>query len=346
MRNYQSTTHKNITQKKVTPGFINQGNIVIRSMSSSTASSSSPSKKQRLSLPVPVHANNDATQGPIVAANHEEDRKARVVLKQIGFNPEEDIDKACRIFTVDGTFSWSVTPLIYFCCTGNLTMCKYILSRGADSRKADDKNGCCPMYWAAWHDRLEICKLLFHDGGAHDDIRKVSRSGLSPLRVALHRGNYDVILWMIPNGAFSPRQEGVIDDMTMRNGLRQINNFIPKWDNDKRLTVLARAQDVVITHDNFKLFLKGTIISSASFRRHPKNEYATRSKTIPSTTTKSTTSSPLLMFKGTSGILEVIANYVGIPSAHDVRMFRQLMVLLTAFIKDEPFEKIEDDDDY
>lgn len=321
---------------------------------SSTASSSSPSKKQRLSLPVPVRANN-ATKGPIVAANnHEEDRKARAVLTQLGVDPEEDINKEYSFALDDDILGpWLVTPLIHFCRTGNLSMCQYVLSRGADSRKST-KSGSSPMHWAARHDHLEICKLLFHYGGS---IRKQNLFGDSPLRMAFYRRNYDAILWMIPNGAFSPRQDDVIDDMMMRNELRQINDVIPNWEKDERLTVLARAHDIVITHDNFKLFLTGTIISSASFRRHPKNEYATRSsksmKVSPS-------SSPLVVFKGTSGILEVIANYVGIPSAHDVRMFRQLVVLLTAFIEDEPFDRerikdyddseddddIEDDDDY
>ena len=304
---------------------------------SSTASSSSPSKKQRLSLPVPVRANN-ATKGPIVAANnHEEDRKARAVLTQLGVDPEEDINKEYSFALDDDILGpWLVTPLIHFCRTGNLSMCQYVLSRGADSRKST-KSGSSPMHWAARHDHLEICKLLFHYGGS---IRKQNLFGDSPLRMAFYRRNYDAILWMIPNGAFSPRQDDVIDDMMMRNELSQINDVIPNWEKDERLTVLARAHDVVNTHGNFKLFLKGTIISTRS--------------------TTATTTSPLVMFKGTSGILEVIANYVGIPSAHDVRMFRQLVVLLTAFIEDEPFDRerikdyddseddddIEDDDDY
>ena len=56
-------------------------------------------------------------------------------------------------------------------------------------------------------------------------------------------------------------------------------------------------------------------------------------------------SSPLVVFKGTSGILEVIADYAGKPNARDVRTLRQLLALLPVFIDDTPFESFEDTDD-
>merc|ERR1712028_140622 len=86
-----------------------------------------------------------------------------------------------------------------------------------------------------------------------------------------------------------------------------------QWGSDKRETVHAWAQDIVTTHDNVvTLLLTGMIVRSNQ------------------------ASSSLVVFNGTSGILELIAHYVaGTPQ--QVRTTRQLLVLLPAFIDDTPF---------
>ena len=60
----------------------------------------------------------------------------------------------------------------------------------------------------------------------------------------------------------------------------------------------------------------------------------------------------MVLFKGKTGILELISHYVGRLPPRDLRTFRQLLVLLLAFIEDVPFEvedeneeEEEDDDD-
>ena len=150
--------------------------------------------------------------------------------------------------------------------------------------------------------------IISHVDGAHDDIQKVTSNGLSPLCIAFLKDHGVVVQWLILNRTLSPgNDDGVIDDATMRRDLDPSDNA-PKLDDDKRLAVLAWARDSITNHDNVKLFLKGTIIfSSSTFRRHPKNDYPTRSskrmKVSPS-------SSPLVLFKGKSSILGLVAEYV------------------------------------
>ena len=149
--------------------------------------------------------------------------------------------------------------------------------------------------------------IISHVDGAHDDIQKVTSNGLSPLCIAFLKDHGVVVQWLILNRTLSPGNvDGVIDDATMRRDLDPSDNA-PKLDNDKRLTELVWAQDAITNHDNVKLFLRGTIISSSTFRRHPKNDYPTRSskrmKVSPS-------SSPLVLFKGKSSILGLVAEYV------------------------------------
>ena len=263
------------------------------------------------------------------------DRTGRALLKKTGFDPE-NISKVFRV-----RLSWSPTPLMYFIKQGNLKMVRYLITiRSADCRKVD-KDGIFPLFSAAAYGHLEIVQFLYHECGAHNDIRKQNTGGnFSPLRIALIRGLFNIVYWLIRNGALSsPRDDvagGGIDDMVMRRDLRQCIF----WKDDIRLPILAWVRDAVATHDNVKVFLTGTIVSTSLFRRHPKNPYVTRSKK------PKVAPSPLVLLKGKSGILELIAHYVaGTPQQR--RTLRQLMDRLPVFIADVPFvvEEEEDEDD-
>ena len=107
---------------------------------------------------------------------------------------------------------------------------------------------------------------------------------------------------------------------------------------DKRLNILVSARMFVAAHDTFRLFLKGTILTSRSIRRH-NNYYGTRSKYVK------VSQSPVAFLRGTSGILELIAAYAGTPKANDVRTVRQLIDLLSTFIDDTPFDDAEEEEE-
>ena len=221
-------------------------------------------------------------------------------------------------------------------------MCRYLFySRGADCSKTDT-DGRFPLLAAAFHGHLDVVQWFCHVGGVKEDIRKQSTFGWSPLGIALHNMHEDIVKWMLPNGAFSSRDEedGVIDDAILRNNLRPVRGF--PWFNDKRLILLSWAQDAVAIHATFQFFLKGTILPASSFRRHPSNYYATRSKRIKVSSSTKTTS-PLVIFNGKSGIFELISEYTGIPKPKELRIFRQLMDLLPAFIEDVPFAPFEEE---
>ena len=81
-------------------------------------------------------------------------------------------------------------------------MCRYLIARGADCRKPN-RYGQFPMFMAAMNGRLKIIKLLFHENGAHEDIRRLDTYGNSPLRVALYYGNDNTIQWLTLNGALA-----------------------------------------------------------------------------------------------------------------------------------------------
>ena len=195
-------------------------------------------------------------------------------------------------------FGW--TPLGYYTYKGNVTMVRYLIAHGADGQKTDAE-GCCPLFVAAQRGHLEIMKMLSQVGGFHENIRKVTVDGWSPLRIALHNGHFHVAQWLILNGALASRDDNVIDDMVMQRDLRQEDER--NWRDDRRRTVLSWARDAVATYDNFQLFVTGTIL-------FPDEE-------VPE-------------------VLEIIADYVA-GTQPQLRTLRQLIDRLPAFIDDVPF---------
>ena len=292
-------------------------------MSSSTASSSSFSKPQQRG------------PGGVAAAPHEaDDQTARTVLTQKGFDPD-DIHQACVV-----TGGWqTTTPLFFFSAMGTVTMMRYLISiRGADGRQTDAE-GRCPMYWAAANGRVDTIQWLAQDGGAHDDIRRVTSTGISPispLRIALHRGHVEVAKLLILLGALSPKNGGIMEDRIMRRDLCHEGS---EWSEDKRRSLLSWAHQSVAA---VPVLLTGTIVSAASASRRPppppKPYDATRRH--HKRQKRSHASSPLVVLNGKSGILELIAHYVaGTP--HQVRTLQQLITRLPVFMADVPF--VEDD---
>ena len=255
-----------------------------------------------------------------------DEQHARALLQNKGFDPDD--------FTKSQYDRGGTTPLLHFCALGNFKMCRFLVSRGADCRGMDE-DGRSPLFRAAANGHLEIVTWLYYDGGAHEDIRKRSWNGFSPLSIALKYNNFDVVSWLTRNGALESSRDGVnsgvIDDMIMRDELRPDCY----WPDDYRLTILSWVQDTVTTNDNFQLALTGTNVSatSSSFCSHPINPHATRSKKRMKVS-PSPSPSPLV-----EDALKLVAEYVGNPTAHELRIFRQLLDLLPAFIEDVPFVK-------
>ena len=303
-------------------------------------------------LPSDAVVDNFDNAVAVAAEQEQEDRTTRNLLTFDGFDPDY-LNKTTQVSvsTRDGN---GYTPMTYYCRRGNVTMVRYLIAHDADCR-ITDTDGYFPLYVAAYYGHLEIIKLLSQVGGAHEDIVKQNWDGDTPLRIALREDHFDVVHWLLLNGAlWSPHDgdwfrwwqgqidggivqerergwiedgvdNGVINDAAMRNDLSPTYSTSRRqYGPDKRETVLAWVRDAVATYDNVvTLLLTGTIASAST--------------------------SPLVVFKGTSEILELIAQYVaGTPQ--QVRMLRQLMVLLSAFIDDTQFvdreeEEEEEDED-
>lgn len=283
----------------------------------------------------------------------EDDKKARELMKEVGFNTD-------NVHQTFGFCYHAQTPLIRFCLEGNLKMCRYLLSRGADCREENDDGFYFPLYAAVDGGHVPVCEwLVHHHVGAHDDIRKSNANGNSPLRLAMNnsRNWLNVTKWLILHGALCRENDGnndVIDDEMMRNDLRpapadswQILPPYPGWrleppekiwkrDQDRRIEVLAWARTILRTHDNFKLFLLGTMVSISNCRSY-RHQNTFDEKQWSNKREKLSTSSPLVVFNGTPNILRLVGDYVEEkPNAKELRTFHQLVPLLSAFVHDTP----------
>ena len=266
----------------------------------------------QLSLAHSIVSSRIAINDRLVVADHDEDdTTSRALLKEGGFDPDD--------LTKVSSTRLSHTPMTWFCGTGNSQMVRYLIARGDDCRQ-QDRLGGFPMLTAATAGHLEIIKLLCQDGGAPGDIRRLSRDGFSPLSFAIYSGPFDVVYLLILNEALASRDsdvdDGGIDDAIMRRDLCPMDS----WVHDKRLPVLAWAQDTVTNHEHLKLFLKGTIGTPSS-----------------STSSSSSSSITLKNFNGNSGVLETIGEYAGNLTDRELRFYRRLIELLSAYIDDTPF---------
>ena len=143
----------------------------------------------------------DATAAAAAAEAEAYHKTARALLTKLGFDPD-NLNKECL---VDRRY---ITPMNYFCCTGNLTMCQYVVSRGADWRTMN-KDGwygsLCftPQQMVKWRSVSSSCITV-----VHTKIRRVTRRGSSSLREALRyyvkNENFDIVPWCILHGALAP----------------------------------------------------------------------------------------------------------------------------------------------
>ena len=139
--------------------------------------------------------------------------------------------------------------MIHFIKMGNLKLCQYLFSRGADYQKIDILFGLSPMLIATKYSYFKIIQLLYHDGDTHHDIQRIiDKHGSPPLSAALHYYHVDVAQLLILNKVLAPLDD---DEHDVGDG---------------------------IIDTNIQLFLKGTILSLSTFCCHPKNVYSTRSK--------------------------------------------------------------------
>lgn len=257
----------------------------------------------------------------------EDEATAREKMEEVGFDPD-DVTKECRLnqHAKEGTNALVMNPMSYFCRIGDLTMCRYLLSKGASTTAASGSfDFWFPMYSAAITGQLEICMWLFAHG-AEGDIRRANYSDHSPLKALLWNSvkeerHYATCRWFILMGALSEDDSGVVSPDLVERDLR------PKYDLrycvvDERPQLLGWARESVEANDTFMAFLLGTLPAPTNARR-------TRA-------TVRRQHAPNRCLAGKSELLQLIADYAGIVRGRDLRILRNLVEPLSRYLERLP----------
>ena len=180
----------------------------------------------------------------------------------IGFDPnDEALD---NIYFVDngdfGEWCGYATPMTYFARKGDAKMCRYLISRGASTTKASDRErSFFPVYSAAFEGHLNICMLLYVNG-AQNDVRRTEKEGWTPfLAAAAYFSQYEVARWLVLQGALCA------DASSQEIEKYRLYPTDYGGDNNrKRMANLCQllvewAEEVTQTHSAFVMFLLGTL---------------------------------------------------------------------------------------
>ena len=260
----------------------------------------------------------------------EDDEKARQKMRDaevkeeaggdiIGFDPDE---KFCQKRYVDSISP--ATPMGYFAREGDLPMMRWLYVNGADTQKGLDTPLYFPMYSAAILSHYEVVKWLYTHGAAKDATRLIGGSGVwSPFKHLFLDGERSVYQWLILNGALchdDDNESGLLDVETTKTNLGRASKFqrLREQFADTRQDLLEWAVGLHQTRTSFLTFLCGTLSRQGTCAVDP----------------------PLVSLGGSDGIMEPVADYLGVIRGREARIVRQLVELLPGICKE--FEDIED----
>ena len=276
--------------------------------------------------------------GPI-----EDEETARKKLEDAGFDPdkvtEPAIVKCPRRFGRALVGHWYVNPICHFAAAGDLKMCRYLVARGASTTDEVANEDCIdvelfPMAAAAKCDMKDVCQWLFHHG-AHGNISRVVRrvrDDATPLRLALDpwsppNQDMEAAKWLILNGAIPSDSEGYLNGSVM-DKVFKIYSYDMRYDRTslhdgqfRRELLLQWAEEICSDHDNFLIFLGGTI------------------QALRFDAAKGSEQRPARCLNGHKGIRKKIAEYVGEITGRNLRTVRCIVEPLKKALDEAPSDR-------
>ena len=132
-------------------------------------------------------------------------------------------------------------------------MCRYLLSKGASTTKADGGGIYFPMYAAVSRDHLDVCKLLY-ENGAQDDVRRMGKYNWTPFKIAANLGHAKVVRWLVLHGA-----------LCADNNSEDVEGGRIQWENwsgnmaSSCNQLVVWAEEVTQSHSALLTFLGGTL---------------------------------------------------------------------------------------
>ena len=314
-----------------------QGSSLVGSVRAHCGDAAEPNLKRRRLLDAGGAIQDDETaKQKMRDAKVKEEVGGRFAIT--GFDPEG----FCQKRRVYYNHSSLVTPMSYFVQQGDLPMMRWLYVNGADTRD-EDVDFWFPMYGAAVRGKFEACRWLYERGAANDIKRRTSND-TSPLSVAFtFCRRQDLGRWLILNGALCKDDDsGELDLGLVKKDLNDCEECI-----DERQTLLEWANELQQDREAFFVFLMGILFhpkySPSALRKLLSQRLLSEKATdqilglLPADQNhqlwdnlvcETHRSCPANGLVGASGVLEVIADYVGIVRGREARIIRQLTEIL------------------
>ena len=325
-----------------------------------------PVKKQK--------CDDDETGTINVGGPMEDEATARQKLEEIGFDP----DKVDGVITYAFSqklphIGWQASPMVHFCRAGDLTMCRFLLAKGAPTTEAPLPHSLSfPMMAAVRGGQLDVCKWLYDHGAASDVSTRLDndRSSLWFATRSVDERHFEIGKWLILKGALCVSKgssnlaefdaNAMVMDMAPRH-VHLLSEDIPDVQTDTRRMYLSWAEGALSDHKHFFTFLcgatlKAPLYSAASLRDHLIKELRNAPaanilvEDMPEEKQRRVWNelftSPLRGMKGNIGVLQLIADFVGILRGRDLKIVRTLAANLRVFIEDIPDPVSSDEEDY
>jgi hypothetical protein len=270
-----------------------------------------------------------------------ETRARRKLVDCWGFDPE-DVSKASIDWYESHLLPSSnidygerlSKAMVIFAHLGDLPMMRYILKKSNDPSGdliGKDEYGLFPMYAAiskplSSEHVLTTCQWLYNNGAS---IKQTVGGDWSPLARACIFDYDAVAIWLISSGALLD-DNGAFDLNVAKRDLPSCGYETAQVRTADRVhrKIFEWANQIITVQENFTLFLTGTLqpeTTMASPRPTVEQLFLSRgyfpanavSFLLEDTPDEKLavflgmTESPLVMFQGHSGVLEIIANFVG-----------------------------------
>ena len=230
--------------------------------------------------------------------------------KDLHFDP----DKLDSLYYVDDEEYGGerMTAMTYFARKGDAKMCRYLISRGAETTKMDDEDAypLFPMYEAAEEGHLDICKVLYANGASYHIWKEHSLYGWTPFHATVCNGHDEVVRWFVLQGVLcADANSEEIDEGRLLPPYQSLSSSYSYM----YTRLVDWAKMVVQTHSAVVMFLGGTL---------PPAPDTVQSRTLQ-------------CLSGHPGVRKHIGDYVGmeVTKGKHLRILRNVVNVLPSFIK-------------
>ncbi len=146
--------------------------------------------------------------------------------------------------SVDALNSAEETPLLNAAFYGNSNFVRALVEAGADVNKSEINHNLTPLIVAAYWPNVEMVKLLVEQGARVNDK---TEQGSTALKVAVKRGNTEIVRYLVGNGADTTTTHSYWDSGDKKEDITLIE-IATELGHDEIISILEEAATIPAEH--------------------------------------------------------------------------------------------------